>query len=121
MAIDFEVTHFGDPSFDSAFLLNHLLLKSFYRPQWVDPYGCAAFDFWKIFCSGLPAECNWMEQATLQHLGCLLLARVDGKSPAEYLTDQALRDRVRGFARELIVQPPSSVAEVFANVRSAVQ
>jgi len=120
MAIDFEVTHFGDPSFDSAFLLNHLLLKSFYRPQWVDPYGCAAFDFWKIFCSGLPAECNWMEQATLQHLGCLLLARVDGKSPAEYLTAEAQRDAVRAFARGLIVQPPMSVAEVFANVRSAV-
>ena len=30
MAIDFEVIHFGDPSFDAAFLLNHLLLKTFY-------------------------------------------------------------------------------------------
>ena len=34
MAIDFEVIHFGDPSFDAAFLLNHLLLKSFLRPEW---------------------------------------------------------------------------------------
>ncbi len=42
MAIDFEVIHFGDPSFDSAFLLNHLLLKSFYRPQWRESYAEAA-------------------------------------------------------------------------------
>ena len=31
--IDFEVVHWGDPAFDSAFLLNHLILKSFHRPQ----------------------------------------------------------------------------------------
>ncbi len=42
MAIDFEVIHFGDPSFDSAFMLNHLLLKSFYRPQWADGIACGA-------------------------------------------------------------------------------
>jgi len=119
MAIDFEVAHFGDPSFDSAFLLNHLLLKSFHSPQWMDQYALAALVFWESFRSGLPAECTWMEQATLQHLGCLLLARVDGKSPAEYVTDLALRDQVICFARAIMVHPPSSVAEVFANMRSA--
>ena len=51
--------------------------------------------------------------ATLQHLGWLLLARVDGKSPAEYLGQGELPDRVRRFARRLIVSPPASVAEVF--------
>lgn len=119
MAIDFEVMHFGDPSFDSAFLLNHLLLKCFHSPQWMHGYVLAALLFWESFRIGLPPECTWMEQATLQHLGCLLLARVDGKSPAEYLTDGALRDRVICFARALIVDPPASVVDVFANMRSA--
>ncbi|PYT32786.1 MAG: hypothetical protein DMG57_00740 [Acidobacteria bacterium] len=58
MAIDFEVAHFGDPSFDSAFLLNHLLLKSFHSPQWMDQYALAALIFWESFRSGLPAECT---------------------------------------------------------------
>jgi len=115
MAIDFEVIHFGDPSFDSAFLLNHLLLKSFYRPQWARLYAEAAAGFWREFVSGIP-ESSWIETATLQHLGWLLLARVDGKSPAEYLRDPRLREKVRGFARDLILSPPKSVAEVFSAI-----
>jgi len=112
MAIDFEVIHFGDPSFDSAFMLNHFLLKSFYRPQWAGLYAAAALRFWDTFASRVPPEA-WIEPATLQHLGWLLLARVDGKSPAEYLGQGELPDRVRRFARRLIVKPPASVAEVF--------
>ena len=113
MAIDFEVIHFGDPSFDSAFLLNHLLLKSFYRPQWAQQYAAAAAAFWQALVSGIP-DASWIEPATLQHLGWLLLARIDGKSPAEYLREPQLRDNVRRFARDLILSPPKSVAEVFS-------
>ena len=117
MAIDFEVTHFGDPAFDAAFLLNHLLLKSFYRPAWSAALGRAALAFWEACRAGVPKECGWIEAATLSHLGCLLLARVDGKSPAEYITDPALRTRVREFARQLIIAPPDHVADVFDQAR----
>ena len=41
-----------------------------------------------------------------------MLARVDGKSPAEYLTPE-LRLRVRAFARDLILRPAASIEEVF--------
>ena len=112
MAIDFEVIHFGDPAFDTAFLLNHLLLKSFYRPQWKDLYAAAAARFWQTYLAGVPRE-DWIEPATLQHLGWLMLARVDGKSPAEYIRGPALIDRVRRFARQLIAAPPTSTGEVF--------
>jgi 5-methylthioribose kinase len=113
MAIDFEVIHFGDPAFDAAFLLNHLLLKSFYRPAWSGELGRAALAFWEACRAGVPEECGWMEPATLSHLGCLLLARVDGKSPAEYITEPALRTRIREFARQLILAPPDRVADAF--------
>jgi 5-methylthioribose kinase len=113
MAIDFEVTHFGDPAFDVAFLLNHLLLKSFYRPQWSRELARLALVFWEVYRSGIPAGCPWIEAATLAHLGCLLLARIDGKSPAEYITEAALRERIRGFARHLILTPPARIADVF--------
>jgi len=113
MAIDFEVVHFGDPAFDTAFLLNHLLLKSFYRPQWSGELTRLALRFWEVYCAGIPAGGDWIEAATLAHLGCLLLARIDGKSPAEYITAPSLRQHIRGFARSLIVGPPARVSDVF--------
>lgn len=102
IAIDFEVIHFGDPAFDAGFLLNHLVLKAFFHPDCRDRYRAAALRFRQ-------ATGDW---ATLAHLGALLLARVDGKSPAEYL-DADLRPRVRAFARDLILRPAADIAEVF--------
>ena len=116
-AIDFEVVHFGDPAFDTAFLLNHLLLKSFYKPQWSGELARLALHFWEVYRAGIPADCDWMEAATLAHLGCLLLARIDGKSPAEYITSPSLRDHIRTFARNLILAPPARVADVFEQVQ----
>jgi hypothetical protein len=53
--------------------------------------------------SVLPAEAlGYFEVATARHLGLLLLARVDGKSPVEYLTDDAVKERVRRTAKRLI-------------------
>lgn len=115
MAIDFEVVHFGDPSFDSAFMLNHLLLKSFARPQWRSMYAEAALAFWCAYRSAIP-QAPWIEPATLEHLGWLLLARIDGKSPVEYLREPPLQDQVRQFARNLILSPPKSVAELFGKL-----
>ncbi len=116
MAIDFEVVHYGDPSFDAAFLLNHLLLKSLYRPQWAPQYAAAAAEFWRVLIEQLPAGSETFESAAIRHLGCLLLARIDGKSPVEYIRDEALKRRVRDYARRLIVQPPPAMAEVFRAV-----
>jgi len=114
MAIDFEVIHFGDPSFDAAFLLNHLLLKSYRFPQWRDGFQSAAREFWRTLIEFLPPECDWFERATIQHLGCLLLARIDGKSPVEYITEDGLKETIRQAARRIIVNPPRTVLEVFA-------
>jgi Ser/Thr protein kinase RdoA (MazF antagonist) len=111
MLIDFEVIHYGDPAFDSGFLLNHLLLKSVHRPEWAHLYQQAALAFWRTLAS--PVES--FERETIAHLGCLMLARVDGKSPAEYLTE-AGRSRVRQLARSLLLQPPRSVPEAIESI-----
>ncbi len=96
MLIDFEVVHYGDPAFDAAFLLNHLLLKGARRSA----LACAR-------------ELRGFETAAvIRHLGCLHLARVDGKSPVEYLTE-AQRAQVRVVARELIRNPPKTIEEIF--------
>jgi 5-methylthioribose kinase len=98
LVIDFEVAHVGDPAFDTAFLLTHLVLKSVRRPELVHEYLAAAMRFWgeyiRLVGFGTPYD---VEASTVRELGCLLLARIDGKSKIEYLTD----DRTRGFTRDL--------------------
>jgi 5-methylthioribose kinase len=115
MAIDWEVIHCGDPAFDGAFLTNHLLLKAFRRPQWRERYRDAAIAFWQALRPALPDDAGpWFENAAIRHLGGLLLARVDGKSPVEYL-EAPEKARVREFARGLIAAPPTRMERVFEN------
>jgi 5-methylthioribose kinase len=113
MAIDFEVIHYGDPAFDAAFLLNHLLLKSFHLPGFASEFAVLADVFWRTLLDGFPAEAAGFEERTIRHLGGLLLARIDGKSPAEYIRDAGARDEIRSFARRLILNPPPTVQESF--------
>jgi 5-methylthioribose kinase len=49
----------------------------------------------------------------MRHLGCLLMARIDGKSPVEYLTDEGVKQKVRDLARQILVERPRTVGEVF--------
>ena len=44
----------------------------------------------------------------------LLLARIDGKSPVEYLTRESEKARPRVFARRLLQHPPASLGEIAA-------
>jgi 5-methylthioribose kinase len=112
LAIDFEVIHFGDPSFDAAFLLNHLLLKSYARPGSASAYAELAQAYWHELTTGLPAIPDF-ELFAIRHLGGLLLARIDGKSPAEYIQDTDTRERIRGRAIRLILNPPKHILEPF--------
>ncbi len=107
-SIDYEVIHLGDPSFDVAFLLNHFLLKGWHRARTRAQYVGLALDYWR----NLKHNFDWLEASTIRHLGCLHLARVDGKSPAEYLRPPE-QVQVRRFARDLIQNPPRTIAEVF--------
>jgi hypothetical protein len=49
----------------------------------------------------------------------LLLARVDGKSPVEYLTLPVQKDFVRRAAEPLLLAPPSALADVQSAWRRA--
>ena len=114
--IDFEVIHFGDPAFDTAFLLNHLLLKSFHKPDCRTGYLALAEHYWNVLNAIMTDTNDWLEAATLQHLPLLLLARIDGKSPAEYITDSTLKKRIREFARDMILHPPTYVTDPFRKI-----
>jgi len=119
--IDFEVVHWGDPSFDSAFLLNHLMLKSFHQPRYSKLYFQAARAFWQALDSGLSGATTVnFEAMTVRHLGGLMLARMDGKSPAEYIGGEVTKSSVRRTAKRLLSAPPGSLEEALEVVRKNV-
>jgi 5-methylthioribose kinase len=111
--LDAECAWWGDPAFDLAFCLNHLLLKGLWRPG-LAPDFLACFD---TLAAAYLAGVDWEPAAAFESraarlLPGLFLARVDGKSPAEYLTDAAQQDRVRRVARALLLDPPARLAEI---------
>lgn len=108
--LDAECAWYGDPAFDAAFVLNHLLLKGARKPPWRARYA-AAFD---ALAAAWLAHATWEPRAALAArtaalLPALMLARIDGKSPVEYLTDDAVRDDVRAFARSLVAAPETEL------------
>jgi len=110
LLIDFEVVHWGDPSFDSAFLLNHLMLKSFHQPRYRELYFQAARAFWQALTCGLVGATTMnFEGMTVRHLGGLMLARIDGKSPAEYIHDEDTKSCARRTSKSILHEPPASM------------
>ncbi len=116
--IDFECVHWGDPAFDAGFLLNHLVLKAFHEPRWMGDYLAAARQFWATLASELRAlNLPSLELRTLRHLGGLMLARIDGKSPVEYLRDDSTRNRVRRAAKRILNERPETLEEALGILR----
>ena len=104
--LDAECAWYGDPAFDLAFVLNHLLLKGAWQPQWRTRY----LEAFAELAAAYRAHVAWEPAATCEAraaalLPGLMLARVDGKSPVEYLTEESRKDAVRAFARSLISDP----------------
>jgi aminoglycoside phosphotransferase (APT) family kinase protein len=104
--LDAECAWYGDPAFDLAFCLNHMLLKGAWRPQWRNRY-LECFDaLSSAYLAGAFWEPRGALEARVAHLlPGLLLGRVDGKSPVEYLSEERDRGHVRAFAREFLSSP----------------
>ena len=118
--IDFECAHFGDPSYDAAFLTNHFLLKAFHRPRLAERYGELARTAFQWTLGVLPREAlAAFEADTARHLAFLLLARIDGKSPVEYIDDERKRERIRRCALRLIAERPETLAGVWRRAAGA--
>jgi aminoglycoside phosphotransferase (APT) family kinase protein len=111
--LDAECAWYGDPAFDIAFCLNHLLLKCLWtpsaRPQFLRCFETLA-QSWLAGVGWEPRE--ELERRAAHLLPALLLARVDGKSPVEYLQAEADKAHVRRVARALLGQPVHTLAEV---------
>ena len=113
--LDAETAWYGDPAFDVAFCMNHLLLKCLWTPAAAKGF-LACFDaFRDAYMAGVSWEApDEFEGRAAALLPGLFLARVDGKSPVEYLTDEAPRERVRRVASALIESRVPRLADVRA-------
>jgi 5-methylthioribose kinase len=117
MFFDVEIAHWGDPAFDVAFCLTHLIVKAIVLPHVGTQLLGAAAELWQTYARGVPAWPDH-ERHVLAELGCLLLARIDGKSPLEYVDGDATRDTVRGLAARLLLDPPASLADLLGGLRT---
>lgn len=113
--VDAEVSHYGDPGFDTGFLLTHLALKAIHRPADGPGYEACAHAFWSAYTEGPGGRATL--DGTLGHLAGLLLSRAHGKSPAEYL-DEAGRARASRLGESLLVRPPGSLDGVWERLRA---
>jgi aminoglycoside phosphotransferase (APT) family kinase protein len=112
--LDAECAWFGDPAFDLAFCLNHFLLKAAHLPAHA---GTLAHGF-RAFLRAYWPHVQWEPPAALEQrvatlLPGLALARIDGKSPVEYL-GAPQRAAVRRAAVSLLQQPPASLDDLAA-------
>lgn len=113
--LDAECAWWGDPAFDLAFVLNHLLLKCLWVPQALS----ALINCFDALARAYLRRVDWepaeaLERRAAALLPGLLLARVDGKSPVEYLTAEPQWRIVRRCASELLRRPVTRLAEVAA-------
>ncbi len=131
MMVDFETGHYGDPAFDLGFFLSHLMLKAFYHAPRHEPLLQLTERFWAAYretlvghVSNVPTAGRHVgnvphdleRHAILNFAGCAW-ARLDGKSPVEYLTDPSRRDQVRSLCHDLLAQPPAVWDDVLAQCR----
>jgi aminoglycoside phosphotransferase (APT) family kinase protein len=115
--LDAECAVFGDPAFDIAFCLNHLVIKALCRDRDRAALLRAIDALWSGYCAGVDWEdALSIEKRTARILPALMLARVDGKSPVEYLTSTTA-NILRREALALLRSGLPTVAEV----RSAIQ
>lgn len=91
--LDFEVAHWGNPVFDVAYCLGHLMLKAWHLNK--------RDEIFELIISFLDSY-NFKVNNLIPHLGLMLLARMDGKSPVNYIQDSKLKDQIRSVAIDWI-------------------
>lgn len=115
--LDAECATMGDACFDTAFCLNHLVLKAIHRPKSMKRYLQSAENLWQAYSAHVSWEPLDELEARVCHLiPALLLARVDGKSPVDYLSasEQVI---VRQIARHFIQSPVCKISELITGIQ----
>lgn len=110
--LDHEVAWFGDPAFDLAFFLNHLYLKMLVHYKKTGQIQDLTNIIWTTYFRKPGNEkMQQMEKRVIRLLLMLMLARIDGKSPVEYLENDQ-KEFVRSFVKEHLPGRTFSQSEI---------
>jgi aminoglycoside phosphotransferase (APT) family kinase protein len=114
--IDAECAWFGDPAFDLCFCLNHLLLKCTMVPASTREF----LNAFRLMSRAYLREVGWedhqeFEERAASLLPGLFLARIDGKSPVEYVSTDWQRNLVRQTARKLLLESSPKQLSIVAD------
>lgn len=124
--VDFETSHWGDPAFDLGFFLTHLVLKMFRAMRLGMPareeYLSLMIEFWGSYRRTFLEidDPRNLESRTVSHLAACMLARVDGKSPVDYLCESD-QDAVRSLTIEALKGETGGLGDFFANIKEHLQ
>ncbi|MEE4297893.1 MAG: phosphotransferase [Pseudomonadales bacterium] len=117
--LDAECACWGAAHFDAAFLLSHLLLKWAHQPQAgaaLAEFACSFREAWLQARGDAPGSA--VDRRCTHLLPGLLLARLDGLSPVDYL-DAERAARVRSFARGQLEVRPDALEQLLARYERA--
>ena len=112
--LDFEVMHVGNPIFDLAFLVSHLLCK-FFRAE-NDQEALQLGSIADKFISEYEASHAIGSNLSL-HTALLALARVEGKSPVNYLNELA-QVKLQDFTKRILLNRDVVDARKLFDLRS---
>jgi aminoglycoside phosphotransferase (APT) family kinase protein len=114
--LDAECAWYGDPAFDLAFCSAHLLLKTVWKPAHARGFLRDGAALRNAYFAGVDWEPVADVDARAAPLtAAVVLARVDGKSPADYLQTKDDRGFVRETARRLLSEGTSTMAGLTAD------
>jgi 5-methylthioribose kinase len=96
--LDFEVMHIGNPVFDLAFLVAHLLCKFFRaeNEQVASQLAALATSFLDAY-----EKMHAISPSLALHTALISLARVEGKSPVNYL-NPAEQEKLQAFTKSVL-------------------
>jgi thiamine kinase-like enzyme len=111
--LDHEVIHWGDPCFDLGFSFTHLLSKAHHVATHRQAFVDAAQFYWQVYVDSVDhlVSLDGFEPRAVRHTLACLLARVDGRSPLEYLTLDE-KDRQRRLVLALMTDPPNTLPDL---------
>ena len=116
--VDYETAHLGDPTMDLGFCASHLLLKAIKREDDRERHLELVRSFWRGYLNEATFRpLSELEARGIAHCGVCLLARVDGTSPVDYLTDERQRESVRRLGRLILLDGLRTWNELLAAVK----
>tara|TARA_Y100001970_G_scaffold47270_1_gene59742 strand:+ start:167 stop:1138 length:972 start_codon:yes stop_codon:yes gene_type:complete len=111
--LDAECCNFGDPVFDLVFFTNHLLIKSIFFKDKSQEFIKLYISFYKEYLSNLSTKnFNSYIDRIIKMTPIMLLSRVDGKSPVEYINKVKIKNIIRKKSFLLLDSKISSLNDI---------